>query len=243
MGLAGRILAWLMGTWFLARGQERPLASVGLHLDRRWASDFLAGALGGAGLMVLAAGLIWLGGGCHFIRTPGSGLPALLRGAWLFLGVAVYEELMFRGYPFQHLIKRLGPWPAQGILAVAFALAHWGNPGMHGATLAWASLNIGLASILLGLCYLRKRSLALPMGLHLGWNWAQGSLLGFGVSGTAARGWWTPVMHGRPEWLTGGAFGLEASLPCAVVCLLACAALCHGIARPRAAWVPPPQAV
>ena len=51
-------------------------------------------------------------------------------------------------------------------------------PGMDGATKAWATLNIGLAAILLGFCYLRTRSLALPIGLHLGWNWAQGSLLG-----------------------------------------------------------------
>jgi hypothetical protein len=79
-----------------------------------------------------------------------------------------------------------------------------------------------LAAILLGLCYLRTRSLALPIGLHLGWNWAQGSLLGFGVSGTTeVQGLWRPVFHGRPEWLTGGAFGLEASLPCALVCGLA----------------------
>jgi len=100
-----------------------------------------------------------------------------------------------------------------------FAHDHWGNPGMLGATKAWASLNIGLASILLGFCYLRTRSLAMPIGLHLGWNWAQGGLLGFGVSGTTdTKGLWTPVFHGKPEWLTGGPFGLEASLPCALVC-------------------------
>ena len=225
MGLGVRILAWLLGTWLLVRGQDRPLAFVGLDLNRRWARGFLTGALGGVALMGLATGVIWSAGGLHLVRTPGSGFLPLLQGAWLFLGVAVYEELVFRGLPFQFLVKRLGPWPAQAILAAAFALAHWGNPGMRGATLAWATLNIALASILLGLCYLKTRSLALPMGLHLGWNWAQGTLLGFGVSGSSAQGWWTPVFHGRPEWLTGGSFGLEASLPCALLCLLACGAV------------------
>jgi hypothetical protein len=96
---------------------------------------------------------------------------------------------------------------------------HWGNPGMHGATKIWATVNIALAAVLLGLCYLRTRSLALPIGVHLGWNWAQGSLLGFGVSGTTdIKGLWTPVFHSKPEWLTGGAFGLEASLVCTLVC-------------------------
>jgi hypothetical protein len=73
--------------------------------------------------------------------------------------------------------------------------------------------------LLLGLAYVKTRRLALPMGIHLGWNWAQGSLLGFGVSGTMdTRGWLNPVFDGRPEWLTGGAFGLEASLPCSILC-------------------------
>ncbi|HJW43891.1 MAG TPA: CPBP family intramembrane glutamic endopeptidase, partial [Geothrix sp.] len=124
-----------------------------------------------------------------------------------------------RGYPFQRLVQGAGPWVGQLVFAALFALAHWSNPGMAGATKAWATLNIGLAAILLGFCYLRTGSLALPIGVHLGWNWAQGSLLGFGVSGTTdIKGLWTPVFHGRPEWLTGGAFGLEASLPCTLIC-------------------------
>ncbi len=44
----------------------------------------------------------------------------------------------------------------------------------------------------------------------MGWNWMQ-ETLGFGVSGGTSKGWWTPVFHNQPEWLTGGAFGLEAS--------------------------------
>jgi hypothetical protein len=118
----------------------------------------------------------------------------------------------------------------QLVFAALFALMHWGNPGMHGATKAWATVNIALAAILLGFCYLRTRSLALPIGVHLGWNWAQGSLLGFGVSGTTdIKGAWTPVFHGKPEWLTGGAFGLEAS----VLCTLVCAAVIFGLWRWR----------
>jgi hypothetical protein len=88
-----------------------------------------------------------------------------------------------------------------------------------------ACLNIGLASLLLGLAFLKTGSLALPIGVHLGWNWAQGPLLGFGVSGAGQRGHWTPVFGGLPQWLTGGDFGLEASLPCAVACSAACLGL------------------
>jgi len=105
-----------------------------------------------------------------------------------------------------------------GTHTILFAAAHGRNPGLGGPG-AWLSLlNLFLAGLLLGLAYVRTRSLALSMGLHLAWNWTQGTLLGFQVSGTASQGLFRPVLQGRPDWLTGGAFGLEGSLPCAVLC-------------------------
>ena len=64
-----------------------------------------------------------------------------------------------------------------------------------------------------GLAFVRTRSLALPLGLHFAANVVQGPLLGFGVSGDDQPGWLTPVMPGDQSWVTGGAFGLEASVP------------------------------
>lgn len=66
--------------------------------------------------------------------------------------------------------------------------------------------------MLLGLAYLRTRSLALPVGIHLGWNWSLGHLLGFGVSGFEHAGWFHPLLQDGPEWISGGRFGPEASL-------------------------------
>ena len=199
--------------------EGRSFGGLGFLPGWRWIFQCLAGVLGGI-LIILATALLVRGlEGFHWERTPGIGARQLLMAAWPLLGVAFNEEIFARGYPFQRLVEGAGPWVGQLILASLFALVHWGNPGLHGTTMAWATLNIGLSGILLGFCYLRTRSLALPIGLHLGWNWAQGGLLGFGVSGTTdIKGAWTPVFHGRPEWLTGGAFGLEASLPCVLVC-------------------------
>jgi len=169
--------------------------------------------------MLLIALLVRGADGFHWQRAPGGLASHLLGSAWFLLAVGFNEEILFRGYPFQRSIDGIGPWMSQLGFAGLFALMHWGNPGMQGVTKVWASLNIGLMSVVLGFCYLRTQSLALPIGVHLGWNWAQGSLLGFGVSGTTEiQGAWIPVFHGRPEWLTGGAFGLEASLPCTLVC-------------------------
>ena len=184
------------------------------------------GTLGGLLLILLTALLVKGFGGFHWERAANIGARQLLTAAAMFLGVAFNEEMMARGFPFQRLVEGAGPWVGQLVFAGLFALMHWGNPGMHGAIKAWATLNIALAALLLGFCYLRTQSLALPIGVHLGWNWAQGSLLGFGVSGTtSAPGAWTPVFHGKPEWLTGGAFGLEASVLCTLVCGAAVLAL------------------
>jgi membrane protease YdiL (CAAX protease family) len=208
----------LASTWVCLRLEGGTLAGVGLRLGRRFLGEALLGILGGAALMLTTAGLIRGLGGFHWIRTSGTAAVDLLAGAWLFLAVACFEELLFRGYAFQRAARGLGFGGAQLLFALAFAGGHWGNPGMVGPTKAWATLNIALAALLLGLCWRRTGSLALPIGLHLGWNWVQGPLLGFGVSGTEAPGWWTPVFHGRPEWVTGGAFGLEGSVVCALVC-------------------------
>lgn len=227
-------LAFLILTWLFLREEGEPLASVGLCLDGAWAGRFLLGALAGAGLIALMALPGLLAGGFHLARNPATGLGTLGAGTWLYLAVAFSEELLFRGYPFQRLERGLGPWPTQVLVALAFAWVHWGNPGMSGATRAWASLNLAIAGFLLGLCYFRTRSLALPIGLHLGWNLAQGTILGFAVSGLAGAGWWKPVFHhARPPWLTGGSFGLEASLPCTLVGTVACLVVLALPARPR----------
>ena len=219
-------LAYAIPTWFCLRLEESTLASIGFQMDKRWLRDLGMGTLGGGCIMGVTALIIFAVGGFHWARNPSIGAGALVRGVCLYLGVALAEETYFRGYPFQRLTRSIGFPAAQIVFAFFFAYMHWGNPGMHGATKAWATLNIGLAALLLGLAYLRTGSLALPIGIHLGWNWTQGSLLGFGVSGTTdTPGLWSPVFQGRPMWLTGGAFGLEASLPCALVCGAAILAL------------------
>ena len=208
-----------LACYICVRLEKRSFLDLGFHFRGRWLTELLAGTLGGILLILITALVVRGFGGFHWERATSVGARPLLIAAFVFLGVGFNEEILSRGYPFQRLVEGAGPWVGQLVFAALFALMHWGNPGMHGATKAWATLNIALAAILLGFCYLRTKSLALPIGVHLGWNWAQGSLLGFGVSGTTdIKGAWTPVFHGKPEWLTGGAFGLEASLPCALVC-------------------------
>lgn len=229
-GLLGVLLPTLMvlaATAICLRLERRPLASIGLRFGGRWLAEFALGTAGGVVLLVLVALVVRGAGGFHWERNPAGGAGALLGAAWTFLGVAWFEELLFRGYPFQRLVQgALGEKGTLALFAIFFGMAHWGNPGMTGAAKVWGTLNIALAAVLLGLAWIRTGNLALPIGIHLGWNWCQGPLLGFRVSGTEAAGLWRPVLHpDQPDWLHGGAFGLEGTLACAVLCAGACAFL------------------
>lgn len=202
----------LLVTWICLRLRRERLADVGLRCDRAWWRQAAIGCLIGIGSAALAVGLLLLVGGAYLELDPQRSLEALLLGAHVFLFVSLFEELLFRGFLFQRLVAGSRPWIAQVVFALLFAFAHWGNPEMEGVTRWIATLDIALAAVLLGLAYLRTGSLALPIGMHLGWNWAQGSLFGFGVSGLDQTGWWHPQLSSQPVWINGGGFGLEASV-------------------------------
>lgn len=215
----------LLVTWICVRLRREPLSSIGLRLDRRWARELGLGACFGLASALLVVAMIWAVGGVRFELDPARSVALLARGAYLFLFVALFEEILFRGFVFQRLVAGAGIWAAQIALGLLFATSHWGNPDMQGATLAWATAELFLGAILLGLAWLRTRSLALPIGLHFGWNWAQGHLLGFDVSGFEHAGWFNPVLLDRAEWVTGGNFGPEASVFAVIVDALAIALL------------------
>jgi membrane protease YdiL (CAAX protease family) len=216
------VAAALAASWFCLKHEGEPLSSIGLCINARFFMEFIIGALLGIVLILLIAMIIKGFGGFTWVHNPQASLGGLFYALVPFLAVSMFEELLFRGYIFQRAVRGLGKTYALALFALLFAIAHWGNPGMEGSAKLLGSLNIGLASLLLGLAWIKTGSLAMPIGIHLGWNWAQGSLLGFGVSGVKVQGYWGPVFNDMPPWFTGGSFGLEASLPGVVVCTIAC---------------------
>lgn len=215
----------LLATWACTRLRREPLSSVGYRLDGRWLSELAGGLLLGIGTAMAVVAMIGAIGGVRFEWNPARSVNTLLSGLYVFLFVALMEENLYRGFIFQRLLDGIGIWPAQLSMALLFVLLHGGNPGMQGSTEIVASLDLFLGAVMLGLAYLRTRSLALPVGLHLGWNWTQGQVFGFGVSGHPQTGWLRPVFQGQAEWLTGGAFGPEASIFSPLVSLLMIALL------------------
>ena len=169
--------------------------------------ELLQGLVLGAMLFTVMTGIVAMLGGITIERVNGAG------AIWIMLAMAissgVVEELLFRGILLRHIEAMLGTWAALAITSLLFGAAHLANPG---ATL-FAAFAIAMeAGILLGAAYLWKRRLWLPIGIHAAWNFTQGFVFSIPVSGSAFdRGLFVTTRKG-PEWLTGGAFGLEASV-------------------------------
>jgi membrane protease YdiL (CAAX protease family) len=209
--LAGRLL------------DRRPFAAFGFHFNQRWWEDFGFGLFLGGLLMALIFLAEWALGWIEIRGTLFSFIPEISFAVGIFalaihyLGVGFYEEMLFRGYFLRNLaeglnLPKIGPKTALLLAWVissgVFGLAHLGNPNA-----TWiSSLNIAIAGLFLGLGYLLTRELALPIGLHITWNFFQGGVFGFPVSGTGNRASFIAIQQGGPEVWTGGAFGPEAGL-------------------------------
>lgn len=178
---------------------ELPLAALVRELP--------LGLLIGAGLFTAMTGIVALMGGISIERVNGMG------ALWAMLAMAVtsgaIEEILFRGILLRHIEAMLGTWAALAITSLLFGLAHLSNPDSS----LFAALAIAMeAGILLGAAYLWKRRLWIPIGIHAAWNFTQGWVFSVPVSGgRAPTGLFVTTRRGA-QWLTGGDFGLEASV-------------------------------
>jgi membrane protease YdiL (CAAX protease family) len=200
---------------FIARRifDRRSFVSLGFHFDRHTLRDLLVGFLipgllmGLIFLLELALGWLTIDRFTWDSVPLRQWMPETLLGLLIFMGVGFYEELLARGYHFHNLEEGLNlPW-ALLLSSVIFALLHWANPYVS----PFSILGLLAAGLYLGFAYLRTRQLWLPIGLHIGWNFFEGYVFGFPVSGTSTLRLVQQTVSG-PELITGGAFGPEAGL-------------------------------
>lgn len=160
----------------------------------------------------LVTGIIALLGGYRIGSITFNG-DSLARSLFSFLVVAVCEEVIFRGIVFRMIDERWGTVVALVVSALIFGLVHITNDN---ATV-WSSIAIAVeAGLLLAAAYKWSGTLWLPIGIHWSWNFFQGPVFGFAVSGNDTESLVKPVIEGS-QWLTGGSFGAEASIPAAVL--------------------------
>ena len=130
----------------------------------------------------------------------------------VYVPAAIHEELLFRGYPYQK-VRSVNRSAAIIFTATVFASLHAGNEGIS----PLAIVNLVLAGVMLALAYEVYERLWLPIGIHVVWNILSGPVLGYNVSGYVSQRTVLEVRGGGSEWLTGGRFGIEASVWMVVV--------------------------
>ncbi|WP_035375270.1 CPBP family intramembrane glutamic endopeptidase [Pseudoduganella violaceinigra] len=173
-------------------------------------SPLLQGLGIGAAISVVVVGLLAAAGALSI--AAGAHWSAALKPLSEQAMVAVMEELLFRALLFRIVEARWGTRASLLVNVLLFALAHL--PNQH--VTALAVLNTGVAGLALCAAWMLTRSLWLPVGVHFAWNYLFDGVLGVPVSGHAARGWLHVQLSG-PEWLSGGAYGVEGSLATLVV--------------------------
>jgi membrane protease YdiL (CAAX protease family) len=206
------IAASLMGALAMAIFESRSLSDLGLHWREGTGQNLLTGIAVGAGGAVLLIVAPVFAGIAHFEAVSGtspasfSWRAALFTLALLFCGAAG-EEIAFRGFPLQFLIRGYGAWISIVGIGILFGLLHGFNPGATPLSMA----NTAGFGILFGVALLRSHDLWLPIGFHFGWNAAL-PFLGVELSGFTIE-----VVGYRLVWKTGdlwsgGTYGPEASL-------------------------------
>ncbi|MBI4788027.1 MAG: CPBP family intramembrane metalloprotease [Chloroflexi bacterium] len=210
--LAERLVVILGVVWLFRRFlDKRSLRSLGFELTRGWWQEFLRGfaysTLGWAVIFALSltfgaatiVGLEWSSGNWGAV-AGGLGYGLLLN---ILVGFA--EETDARGYVLQNLAEGIRFWPAVLISSLYFGLLHLLNPGA-GLT---STVGIFFAGVLLALGYYATGRLWFSIGMHAAWNFAEGPIFGFLVSGLDMGGLFELRIIG-PDWLMGGGFGPEA---------------------------------
>ncbi len=147
--------------------------------------------------------------GSYRIEGINIDIEQILQNFFLMIVVAIGEEIVFRGIIYRMIADRYNMYVALVVSALLFGFIHITNPG---ATV-WSSFAISIeAGIMLGLAYSYRQTLWVPIGIHLSWNFSQGQIFGYAVSGMDIPSpIIQPVITGH-ELVTGGAFGAEASV-------------------------------
>ena len=191
----------------------------GYALHPGWSRDLFAGLLVGLLMIAVVIGLQVLGGGTRLHAANSSSWRGILTATALLWLAAAFEELVFRGYAFQTLLRDIPAWVPIVILNVFFGLAHWTNPSRT----AFSTINTVLAGVWLAVAVLRTRSLWLATGLHFSWNWTMGVLFGLPVSGMRLPDTFLFASSETPQWFTGGSYGSEGGVTATLAFTLAAA--------------------
>ncbi|MFH1196654.1 MAG: CPBP family glutamic-type intramembrane protease [bacterium] len=217
--------------WMFAQlPDRRKFTDFGFHFDKNWVCDFGFGFLLGFLLFVfvflyeLSAGLVEVQG--FFYHDEHFSFPIHFAiSFFVYCSIGIVEESFSRGYQLKNILEGLS-FPQINpkitvvisviVVSFVFGFLHGWNPN---ASLI-SSVNISFIAVLFGYAYLIRGSLALPIGLHISWNFSQGNIFGYPVSGVGTDVSIIKTKVTGAEVWTGGDFGPEAGLIIIVAILI-----------------------
>lgn len=208
------VMTILTSFFFLKYIDRTSISKLGLSIKGR-GKDCLMGVLWAAVLYLIAFPLLLLFQAVNITSTqfdPG----VLITTFFVFLCAATVEEVMVRGYIQQRLMTVMNKFLAISIASVIFAFLHIVNPNLG----ILPMINLFLAGVMFGVSFLYTQNLWFPTFLHLTWNWIQGPILGFEVSGTKLFPSTLTISLPEENIINGGAFGFEGSIICTILLIV-----------------------
>ena len=163
--------------------------------------DIINGFLVGFGLIFFGFAILNLTNFLEVVSVEYSS-KVVFGGFFFFLIAAIIEEIVFRGYILNNLMDSIkNKYIALVISAIAFALIHSMNPNLS----LLGFVNLVIAGIVLGITYIHTKNLWFPIFLHVSWNYFQGPIFGFEVSGMNFQSIIKQNVSGN-DLITGGNF-------------------------------------
>jgi len=209
-GLIGTVFMLWIFTKFI---DKKPFYSLGF-VKKNVKKDILLGIL--AGFVMIAVGFFLLNYyGQLTIASISVDYLNIFVGLLLFIVVAFNEELIFRGYMLNNFMDSMPRFWALLVSSFIFGSLHLYNPNID--TIGFG--NIILAGFLLGVSYTYTKSLWFPIALHFSWNFFQGTIFGYAVSGNESYSLIKQSRTVDTVW-NGGKFGFEASITAVILLLL-----------------------
>ena len=209
-GLSGTLLTvWLFRKFI----DKKSMQSLGFQF-KGYRNDLFAGMGWGFLLILIGFVALWISGMLKVTSVQFNPLSIFFY-LLMFIIVAFNEEILVRGYILINLMDSMNKYIALIVSSLLFSAMHLMNANMS----VVPAINIFLAGILLGIYFVHKGNLWFPIGMHLTWNFFQGPVFGFEVSGQITNSIIVQDIAGH-ELLTGGEFGFEGSLIATVAMII-----------------------
>ncbi|NDV83717.1 CPBP family intramembrane metalloprotease [Bacteroides sp. 51] len=205
---------WIAAIIFLKLIDRQPVSELGMSIKGRW-KDCLAGLLFAIVLYIIGF-TASLALGAIEITSISCDFGILLSTFCFYFVAASMEEVMVRGYIQGRLMTKMNKFLAMCIASLIFSVLHIANDNIT----FFALVNLFLAGLLLGASYMYTRNLWFPIFLHTAWNWIQGPILGYEVSGTKMFPSVINLHLPEENIINGGRFGFEGSIICTVLMII-----------------------